>query len=362
MKVLRTVRNYICYCGIEKDEYNAIRKDAFISNFRVWRILHCAMTVIFGILYVNSLFNSMLKINQLFYLLALIYSAIATGVFFLVRKDSVAAQLIIYLSISLLFLFACLITQNKPAVPATMFIVLLLISPMFMIDKPYFMAIELSVSSAVFLFWMYRAKPYEIWQYDLINVIIYTVVGIFLHVIANSLRIKEFVLTRKLNIQKDTDGLTGLNNKDALTRAINEYLADDSGGKGLLFFLDLDRFKAINDTYGHDVGDSVIRQMGAFLGSRFSNDEIVGRFGGDEFILFLKGTDSPETAAQTAREILAGAAEAVSLPDGELTFGLSIGVAVYRGLEKNYSEIIRKADAALYRAKGDPDNRFRIYS
>ena len=78
---------------------------------------------------------------------------------------------------------------------------------MFMIDKPYFKAFELCTASVIFLAWMYTVKPYDVWRYDLINVIIYTVIGVFLHIISNSIRIREFVLTRKINIQKDTDEL-----------------------------------------------------------------------------------------------------------------------------------------------------------
>ena len=156
MTVLKTIRNYLFYCGIEKDEYNAIKKDAYVSNFEVWRILHFLMFAVFGLLYVNSLFSDLLKANRLFYLIALLYSAAAICCFFLLKKDSLAAQLLIYCSISFLFLFGCFVTQNKPEIPATMFIVLLLITPMFMIDKPYFMALELIVASAVFLIWIDR--------------------------------------------------------------------------------------------------------------------------------------------------------------------------------------------------------------
>ena len=304
----------------------------------------------------------MMEMNRVFYLIAFLYSAIAFCSFLVLKKDSLIAQLIIYLSISLLFLFGGFITANKPEIPATTFIVLLLITPMFMIDKPYFMAIELCTASAVFLVWMHEVKPYEIWRYDLINVLIFTVVGIFLHVIANSIRIREFVLKREINLQKDTDEMTGLRNKGALTREINEYLADKSAGKGILFVLDVDRFKAINDTYGHDTGDRVISQLGAFLGGMFTGDEIVGRYGGDEFIVFIRGTDDPDAARNIAAKMISGASDTVELPDRKRKVSISIGIAMYRGAEDNYSEIFKKADTALYQSKADPENRFCVYA
>lgn len=361
MKALRIIRNYFFYSGIEKEEYDAVKKDAYVSNYSVWRILHVVMVAVFAFLYLSSLVNGLLESNRLFYLLGLAYSVVASCLFFILKKDSLLAQLIIYLSISLMFIFACLITQNKPEIPATTFIVLLLIAPMFMIDKPFFMTFELSAASAVFLIWMYKVKPYEIWEMDLINVVIFTIVGIILNIIANSIRIREFVLTRKINIQKDTDELTGLKNKGALTREINAFLADDSADKGIMMLMDVDHFKSINDTLGHDVGDQVIVQLGKLLGSKFSDDEITGRFGGDEFIVFIKKEFDPDVARQAAESIVREAHESISLPDKDWKVSVSIGIAIYSGLEKNYSEIFKKADIALYRSKADAKNRFCFY-
>ena len=361
MRFLRTARNYFFYSGIEKDEYNAVKKDAYISNYKVWRLLHVLMVVAFAFLYVGSLMNDMLELNKIFYLAALVYSVIASVLFFILKKDSLAAQLLIYLSMSLLFLFACLITQNKPEIPATTFIALLLIAPMFMIDKPFFMTFELAAASTVFLIWMYNVKPYDIWQMDLINVIIFTIVGIILNIIANSIRIKEFTLTRKIAIQKDTDSLTGLMNKGALIREIQAVLDDASTDKGILFVMDVDRFKHINDTYGHDVGDNVIVQLGNLLGRKFVKDEIAGRFGGDEFIVFVENTDDPEFARGIAEAITSGASEKIKYNGQDSEVRVSIGIAIYHGVEKSYSELFKKADTALYRAKADTNNRYCFY-
>lgn len=362
MKFLKKARDYLCYCGIERDEYNALKKDMYVSNFTVWRVLHCLMTLVFAFLFVNSLVVDIMKSNMVFYLVALIYSVVVTCLFlFILKKDSILAQLVIYLSISLLFLFGGLITQNKPGIPATAFIVFLIIAPMFMLDKPYFMAIELGVASSVFIVWMHYVKPYDVWRMDLINIIIYSVIGFIIHVISNSIRIKEFVLTKKINIQKDTDGLTGLKNKSATTRAINEYLADKTKDKGIMYLLDIDNFKSINDTYGHDVGDSIIYQFGKFLKETFNNNEIVGRFGGDEFIVFIKDTDDYGYAVEVARKVAEGAPEYVKFPDDN-KLSVGIGLSLYRGEEQNYSEIFKKADVALYKTKADRTVKFNVYS
>ena len=361
MGTLRKLRNYFLYCGIEKEEYNAVKKDAYISNFLVWRILHVLMAAVFGSLFLSSLIVAPMAVNRAFYLTAFAYSCIAIIAFCVLRKDSIIAQFYIYLSITMLFVFGCLIAQNNPDFPAVTFIVVLLITPMFMIDKPFFMTIELCVASAVFLLWMHAVKPAEVWQFDLLNIIPFTIVGCFLNVIANSIRIKEFVLTKQIRIQKDTDELTGISNKGALTREIDEFLADGSADKGILMLLDCDGFKAINDTYGHDVGDRVIRQIGQFLGKLVTPDVIAGRFGGDEFVVFIKNTDDPDTARKMAEEISAGLSASVQLPDKDRKISVSIGISVYHGLAKNYSDIFVRSDMAMYKAKADPSVSYYIF-
>ena len=169
------------------------------------------------------------------------------------------------------------------------------------------------------------------------------------------------VMTSEINKQKDIDELTGLKNKAALTRKINEFFADDNNNKGLLFVLDVDYFKSINDKYGHDVGDVVLQKLGKYLKEKFPNDEIVGRFGGDEFIIFLRNVDDLKQADRIAREITSETPELIKLPTDEVKFGISVGVAIYKGKEKNYSEIFKKADIALYKTKADRKIHYNIY-
>ena len=360
MKVFQNIYNYFFYCGIGKEEFYAVRKDVFTSNFVVWRILHFFMALLFLFLFVSSFFTHVLKSNSIFYLATAIYAAITIILFHFYNKTSIIAQINIYLSITVLFLFGCFITMNNPTVPATSYIALILIAPMFLIGRPIWMTIEICLSSICLLFVMYKIKPHNIWLIDLANVIPFSIASIFLNIIANSIRIKEFVLRRKINIQKDIDELTGLKNKSALTKAINKYLKNDESDKGLMFMMDIDRFKSINDTYGHDIGDDVISQVGQFLAATFSNKEIIGRFGGDEFIVFIKNTDDIAYANQTADTVVKGISSTVKLPDPNEKVCVSIGIAVYKGEEKNYSEIFKKADLALYKSKADKDKRFYI--
>ena len=123
-KVLRVIYNYFCYCGIEKSEFLAVKKDVFSSNYKVWKLLHILMSAAFTFLFVNSLFDTLLKTNRIFYMILMIYSLLATVLYlFVLKKASIITQLMNYASVSMLFLLGCLVTQNNPSIPATTFIV-----------------------------------------------------------------------------------------------------------------------------------------------------------------------------------------------------------------------------------------------
>lgn len=105
VKFLHTLRNYLCYCGIEKDEYKELKKDAYVSNFRIWRVLHILMALVFAFLWISSLSVDILLAKRFFYLSAFLYGLIASCLFrFVLKKNSIVAQFLIYLSISL---FVC---------------------------------------------------------------------------------------------------------------------------------------------------------------------------------------------------------------------------------------------------------------
>ena len=362
MKLLRKIRNYFCYCGIEKEEYHEVKKDAYVSNFEIWRILHILMAFVFLALSISAIINDFMGMNKWIYFAATGYSVVMALVFLIIKKkDALWPQFVIYLSIVILFLFGCFISSNKPDLPAITFIALLVITPMFMIDKPYFMSLVLVIAAAVYLIWMHFIKSELAFKIDVVNTIIFTFVGIFIHIIANSIRIKEFVLIRKINIQKDTDELTGLKNKACLTREIGEFVEHCTDNKGLFFVLDINYFKQINDKYGHDVGDVILDELGIYFKNKFVNGEIIGRFGGDEFILFIKDTDDEEYAKKLALEIYQEVEEKIKLPNSDEKITVSIGIAIYHGEEKHYSDIFKKADVALYKTKDNRSIKYSIY-
>ena len=165
----------------------------------------------------------------------------------------------------------------------------------------------------------------------------------------------------ELQLKADTDLLTGLTNKAATIRMIKDYMAQNPNGTGVLFVIDIDNFKKINDTMGHAFGDEVLKELGHQLRSMFRAMDVVGRFGGDEFMVFM--TDVKDTAAikrngDRLREFFRNfkAGEYV-----KYSVTASIGAAIFSEDGKDFESLFRTADKAVYVVKKRGKNDVAFY-
>jgi len=161
------------------------------------------------------------------------------------------------------------------------------------------------------------------------------------------------------------DALTGLKNRAALMSQIVSILADGrrSTGQLALLYLDIDRFKAVNDTHGHGVGDQLLVEFAARLRQLVREDDIVARLGGDEFVIVLRKVDSAEKAGHIAQKLLDRAAEPICCDGLELKVGTSIGIVLLADLSGSKgpleaTDLLRAGDHAMYQAKQSGRNRY----
>jgi diguanylate cyclase (GGDEF)-like protein len=159
------------------------------------------------------------------------------------------------------------------------------------------------------------------------------------------------------------DVLTGLPNRlllqDRLSQAIES--ARRQGKQLAVMFLDLDRFKHINDSLGHAVGDQLLRSVAQCLVSNVRHSDTVSRQGGDEFILLLPHIEHAEDAALSAQKLLAALARAHHIGGQDLHIGVSIGISIYPGDGQDVGALIRSADTAMYYAKENGRNNYRFF-
>jgi diguanylate cyclase (GGDEF)-like protein len=151
-----------------------------------------------------------------------------------------------------------------------------------------------------------------------------------------------------------TDPLTGLLNRGALFPEVEAAIADSrhSGTVMGVLFLDLDRFKVINDSMGHDVGDELLRIVAARLANTVSSTDVVARFGGDEFVVVCRGLLSESSVVQVAKHILGAFTHPIVLRSGPQLVSTSIGVTVAGpDDDRSPADLVRDADAAMFTAK-----------
>jgi|GEM_PF-2339756 len=159
-----------------------------------------------------------------------------------------------------------------------------------------------------------------------------------------------------------SDALTGLPNRRELDRALEGALARQrrharEGGAMALLFLDVDRFKSINDSHGHSVGDEVLRAFADVLRRAVRTSDLVARLAGDEFVAVLEGLNHPDEAGQVADKIVQAIRAA---PLAGLAVTASVGVATVRGAEIHGRDLMALADRALYEAKRAGRNGYAL--
>lgn len=155
------------------------------------------------------------------------------------------------------------------------------------------------------------------------------------------------------------DALTGLLNRTLMQRRLSETLAE--GQPCAFFFLDLDRFKQVNDTMGHQSGDALLQQFARRLRDIAPPKAHIARFGGDEFAIVISASPGGDEVEVLCHEILHMVTEPFSVPRGQAHVGASIGVVFAPDEGSDPDELMRKADIALYAAKAGGRGKFRIF-
>lgn len=189
---------------------------------------------------------------------------------------------------------------------------------------------------------------------------------------SNSKRHYIFVLTditaqkaaeNELRYMANYDHLTGLPNRALLLERIEQAIARAERKKDnvALFFVDLDRFKKVNDTFGHASGDILLVEIAKRLTEVLRQDDSIARQGGDEFVVLLERFSSPDKLAKIAQKVIDAAEQPIQLKETIVSIGCSIGIAVYPQDGLNATELLKNSDIAMYHAKQSGRNHFQFF-
>lgn len=168
---------------------------------------------------------------------------------------------------------------------------------------------------------------------------------------------------QQVNFLAYYDGLTGLPNRALLQERLREALSGwHQGRRTALLFLDLDRFKLINDSLGHSFGDLLLRQVADRLQAQLRKQDTVARVGGDEFLVLLPGIDRIAEAESTAARIVDSLTGAFRIQGRTLSVSCSLGISIYPEHGRDEETLIKNADAAMYSAKEKGCNTFCLFT
>ncbi len=160
------------------------------------------------------------------------------------------------------------------------------------------------------------------------------------------------------------DALTALPNRAMFSEVLKLALqnARRYGGAFAVLFIDLDRFKIINDTLGHEAGDKLLQEMGARLSRTVRTSDIVARLGGDEFVVLVREVSEPRQVEAAARKILSALIKPMFVREQECRVTASIGICMYPADAQDEQSLMKNADIAMYRAKEEGKNTYKYYS
>ena len=171
-------------------------------------------------------------------------------------------------------------------------------------------------------------------------------------------------LEYQLSFQATHDALTGTNNRSALLERLSDAIAYARRNSLTVWvaFIDLDRFKFINDHYGHRTGDQVLTGISDRLRSVLRSNDVLGRIGGDEFIVVLRGGPEFDMSSDTLERIMQAVGEPTKIDGHSLVVNCSVGVAVFPQDGDSPQQLLEMADAAMYRAKQSGRNRSQFFN
>lgn len=222
------------------------------------------------------------------------------------------------------------------------------------------------IEMGLYLIVAFILKTRDVFVIDACSTALALVMAYFLTQILYTQRIRENESRQHIKRMGMMDSLTALYNKSSTEFLCKSYMKSKPMQECVVMILDFDNFKFVNDTYGHQAGDTVLRSFGRILKSEADEEHIAGRIGGDEFFMLLKDSSVSEAEAVAVR--ILNKTRTLTAADGTHPFSCSIGMAAKKinkfDLQKqeDYKQLFARADQALYQVKENGKNNYMIQS
>lgn len=348
----------LIYGGIRKDDYHEIKSDIHQENRNSLMMISFFMVVMFVCLFVCSLFFEIIGPNRLAYG-GVAFGFLVIGIVCRYIKGRYLGLVVPlwYVAMTLVCVYAIVLnTVIQTDISATTFCVALVAAPLLFSEQPWRLFLYYVFFVLIFIYADFHHKEYFLAFSDMVNVMCCMLLSCVINF--RIIQAKRCELLQRHNIEKDrdTDKLTGCLTKAAFENQITNCLGITQK-QGILIVMDVDFFKTINDSYGHIYGDMVLRNLGDLFYRHFPKSAVFGRFGGDEFQVWIPGKYEKMEVAMWLNNLLAGV-NSIETPDKKVKIGISVGVALFPKHGDKYQQLFESADEALYLAKDMGKNRY----
>ena len=376
----------IKYYGYDKESYTECLDMIRSSNRNHLMVMNLCFLAVVSLYFIASFLNLFnLTREKIFvyggYVLASLTYALVIGL--CPKFSEKHSSKFLLINVAMMYSYGIFVSVFRPYIPGTFYLIVMILTTLSYTDNMIRMFFVTSLLSAIYLWASYRFKTFSIAHIDTFNLVLVQALATGMHYMFHKMRIQQYQLYMKnIQIQKELevkssfDTLTGLLNRGRFFSIADELLKLGDGSHFSIALFDLDEFKEINDTMGHQMGDKVIQIAGRTIidvlgiGEHYKKSVsewnlhnvkgLAGRLGGDEFIVLYRSKDSEVDTNQILLDILKKLN--TSNYDG-LNKGIKSSVG-YTELDENDFDLdiaYKHADDALYEAKKAGKNQIKIY-
>ena len=358
---IKKILSYLEWGKFGENTYKKYSNERTNDNIKRIRIV-CLFQVLFNSVLLVCTYvinNKFLTYGYNIYTLNIIINII---VFIIIKRLPVSKEK--YISIlAYTFILISLITNEFLGTKINNDTIMISISGLYILysivffDKPIRYSLITIVFTIMLCYGSLTIKSIDFAKLDCINCSIFCIVGCILQYYMNGERLEKLILIDEIKEINKTDYLTKLSNRVNTEIGIDEFLKENYDKTNVLFVIDLDNFKNVNDTYGHKSGDQVLIDASKILKKVFRDSDYIARIGGDEFVVFL-GNISNENIVEEKAKLIIKEIKEIPIKNNHIV-GCSVGVA-YSNNNDNYNSLFVKADNAMYEAKNAGKNTYRI--
>jgi diguanylate cyclase (GGDEF)-like protein len=363
---LNSIWKRIIYGNVDKEFYG-YHNDLIIKiNKKTTKLLYILAFIFCAILSLVYLIPHTKEADRnaiLYVIFTFLYGLICILAYFCVNKYKKSVHILFWIFeliclINVLFISVYFIPNEKAVV--IYFIVMIL--PMVYICKPWQSLLEVMIAYAIFLsFDAYWKRDYPlVFNADLINSCLFIAITVFATIYIRNLHVSALHASILFKKEAQIDKLTNMFNKSAIEAYSKEVLKDKHGNLGLVI-IDIDDFKFVNDRWGHNQGDRFLSQVARTLNKSFEGSGILGRIGGDEFMILLENIYDNDIIISKVKNSLETISKSFSDYSSE-KITCSCGIAFLKDSETiDFDEFYKEADRALYLAKDRGKNQCVVY-